>query len=223
MKKQSCLAAYFALAFIVTASKADLVINGDFSAGNSGFTSSYAYTALINGDTQYTIGTNPSTVSIFGDWASFGDHTTGTGNMMIVNGASSPDVNLWSETFAVTANTTYLFSYWGATVNTNTGSATVLQGYINGSATGPALTFPQQYGVWSQEMVSWSSGSNTSVTLSLIDLNTSGGYNDFAVDDISFTAMPSVVPEPSSIVLCGIAGLMGLVQARKLHKRVTRS
>ena len=62
----------------------NLLTNGDFSAGNTGFTSQYTYSPgnLLHEGT-YTVDNNPHNDSIYG--ASFGDHTTGKGLMLIAN------------------------------------------------------------------------------------------------------------------------------------------
>ncbi|HNB82261.1 MAG TPA: hypothetical protein PLP14_09205, partial [Chitinophagaceae bacterium] len=96
----------------------NLIPNGDFSQGNTLFSSSYVYGTggpwgLLSNEGQYAIATNPNSTHI--NFASFGDHTTGTGNMMVVNGAGTPNVNIWCETINVNPNTWYDFSAWGAT------------------------------------------------------------------------------------------------------------
>ena len=62
----------------------------------------------------------------------------------------------------------------------------------------------------SQDTVTWNSGANTTATLSLVDLNTSGGFSDFALDDLKFNAVG--VPEPGTLAVLGTAlgGLGGL-------------
>ena len=72
-----------------------LVANGDFSAGNTGFTSSYTYVTgpgSLVPEGVYTITTDPHLEHPGA--VSFGDHTTGTGEMMAVNGASTP-ISVW--------------------------------------------------------------------------------------------------------------------------------
>ena len=64
----------------------NLVINGNFEAGNTGFTSAYTYAGVagtpspISGNANtlwdegtYSVGTDPN--SLHASWASFGDHT----------------------------------------------------------------------------------------------------------------------------------------------------
>jgi len=98
---------------LITEKDTNLVINGDFSSGNTGFSSSYTYapstTYLPEGD--YAITTDPHLVH--SGAPSFGDHTSGIGNMMVINGASTP-VDVWCQSIPVTPNTYYAFSAWFA-------------------------------------------------------------------------------------------------------------
>jgi hypothetical protein len=78
------------------------VVNGDFSAGNSGFTTNYVNSSSLLPPETYAVGANPNAFN--SAWPTMGDHTTGTGLMMIVNGATTGDQTVWSETVAVTPN-----------------------------------------------------------------------------------------------------------------------
>src|SRR5581483_2374917 len=94
-----------------TAHAQNLITNGDFSAGNTGFTSQYTYiTGGFTGPGQYGVITNPGTAFTNG-FASFGDHTTGTGKMLFADGTSAASA-FWSQTVAVAPNTAYSFSLW---------------------------------------------------------------------------------------------------------------
>jgi hypothetical protein len=171
----------------------NLVINGDFESGNTGFTTGYRL-GDVSGPGAYTVGTNPSTApGAFGDWCNCGDHTSGTGKMMIVNGASDASLPVWEETVSVTPSTNYTFSYWGAEVDHDSSSLPHLALKINGSVIG-SNTFPEyppdNGGQWQEYKFTWNSGSNKSADLALFDLNTDVSWNDFALDDISFSAGP---------------------------------
>jgi hypothetical protein len=81
----------------------NLIVNDDFEAGNSGFTSDYDVVVATGHNTLqppyvYAIGTDP--YLYHSAWTSFGDHTSGTGNMMIVNGSSegTPGALVWGQT-----------------------------------------------------------------------------------------------------------------------------
>ena len=65
------------------------VVNGDFSAGATGFTTDYiASPPEADGPGNYWINTNAQ--NICGCFASLGDHTGG-GNMLILDGAANAD------------------------------------------------------------------------------------------------------------------------------------
>ena len=201
------------------ANAANLVVNGDFSAGNSGFATNYEYKDdnLLEPGT-YSVGTDLGDFDRFLG-ASFGDHTTGTGNMMIVNGDSSISSTVWSQTIDVAPNTEYNFATWIASWYSD--NPAELQFSINSISIGDLFT-SSITGEWEEFSATWNSGSNTSATISIVNQNTSLDRNDtglgrkqFALDDISFEAVadPTSVPEPSSVLgllAFGAVGLTGL-------------
>jgi hypothetical protein len=166
----------------------ELVTNGDFEAGNSGFTSQYVNspTDLVPEGT-YAVLNNPNTAHplFYGI-----DHTTGSGRMIVVNGSSSL-VNFWGNTVTVLPNTTYYFSAWAMSVNAVAPFAS-LQFKINGLQVGTIATLttgPLSNGGpfnWTRFYGSWNSGPATTADLSIVNLQTALGGNDFALDDISF-------------------------------------
>jgi hypothetical protein len=173
---------------------ANLVANGDFESGNTGFTTGYAY-GDVSGSAAYWVGKNASQApGAYGDWYSGGDHTTGAGNMLVVNGANSATTPFWEEVVPVAPKTTYTFSYWGADVDHDSNSVPRLQLKINGSSVGihaiPASS-PDNGGKWENFTLTWNSGSSSRADLALFDLNTDTPWNDFALDDISFGAHPA--------------------------------
>jgi gliding motility-associated-like protein len=168
----------------------NLVINGDFNSGNTGFSSSYvigtggAWGPCSNAAT-YGITNNP--INLHSLWASFGDHTSGTGQMMCVNGASQSGVNVWCESFTVLPNTVYDFSAWVAT--TEASSPGILQFSINNQPLGSPYAAPSTNGVWARFHNLWFSGLATSANICIQNQSTAWSGNDFALDDISFNEM----------------------------------
>jgi len=75
---------------------------------------------------------------------------------------------------------------------------------------------------WVPYSYSWNSGLSTTATITLTDLDNSGSFNDFVLDDLSFDGpSPSTVtPEPSSMLLLGsgLVSLAGLMR-RKIGMR----
>jgi gliding motility-associated-like protein len=178
--------------YICTATKisGNLIANGDFSSGNTGFSSSYvagqggAFGPLSLEGT-YAVGNDPT--KQHDHFPPFGDHTSGNGNMMIINGDPSPNASIWCKTIPVSSNSMYNFSTWVATcVATNMAAVAQLQFSINGSLIGPVFSPPLAPGQWSQFSTTWNSGNNTSATICIVNQNTVTSGNDFAIDDIFF-------------------------------------
>ncbi|MCH2197940.1 MAG: gliding motility-associated C-terminal domain-containing protein [Flavobacteriales bacterium] len=175
----------------------NLVTNGDFQQGNTGFSTDYNL-ATVNGpwgllsfEGNYVIGSNAAN---FHDFFAGFDHTNPpTGNYMIVNGASLPNTNVWCQTIDVEPDTWYSFSAWGRNVDTNPNNTIYaqLQFNINGVPLGASQTVS---GGWQEFAEDWYSGANTSIDICLVNQQTDGGGNDFGIDDITFTTcMPYVV------------------------------
>lgn len=177
----------------------NLLVNGDFSQGNSGFASGYTNSTDLGPEGNFTIGTNPANYHAPGV-ASFGDHTTGSGLMLIANGAVTPNVTVWQETVSVQPGKSYNFTgwarEWGGT--TTDPSPAVLHVEINGQAAGADYHVPGTVTQWSQFSYTWNSGAATTATIRIVDLNTVAGGNDFALDDFSFApAVPAAGPAPA--------------------------
>jgi hypothetical protein len=192
---------------------ANLVINGNFEAGLTGFTSDYTLVSSTPGSllpaSVYLVGPNPSLYH--SGFASYGDHTTGTGNMLIANGSNDITDFVWRTTAAipVTPNTDYYFEAWMSSAIST--SPAVLSFQLAGDVSNATLgtgTAPTVTGVWQPVSHVWNSGANTSVTLFLQNANPAFGGNDFAIDDIHFGETSSVSPVPdaaSTLVLASLS------------------
>src|SRR6185436_12436482 len=111
------------------------------------------------------------------------DHTTGSGNMLVVNGYTTPGVSVWCQTVAVTPNTDHVLSYWVTSmVNWD---PPVLRITINGVPLGGTFSPTLSGCTWSAFVTAWNSGPATSATICIEDLFLQNGGNDFALDDIS--------------------------------------
>ena len=169
----------------VQAAGATLTTNGNFSAGNTGFTTDYGPPAGgpfgdLSNDATYGIYFNANLAHT--NFANFTDHTGG-GQMMVVNGSTVANASIWCQTFAVTPNTDYVFSGWGASAVPS--SPAVLQFTANGTNVGPAIGLPVATGVWTPFGGTWNSGAATSLTVCITNTNTAPSGNDFAIDDIN--------------------------------------
>ena len=163
---------------------ANLLTNGDFEGSTTIAGSSY--TKYVGpGDMsegKYAVVASGSVVH--SGFSNGGDHTSGSGNQMVINAANVPNVVVWSETVSITANTDYQFTYWVRSVHITAPSQ--LQLYINGAAAAPVFTAVADLVTWSQFTYNWNSGAATTAVVSLVNQNTAASGNDFAIDDINF-------------------------------------
>lgn len=180
----------------------NIVTNGDFQSGNTGFTSGYTYYTtnsntwgIIGQEGTYTINTSSANVhNNFGTYICY-DHTSGngTGKCMYVNGAGTSNTTVWQQVIPVVPNTDYIFITWvaslgqGSTCSTN--ELARLQFSINGATIGSIFTAPTNTAQWQQFYQIWNSGNSTSATIRILNQNTVNSGNDFALDDISFCPM----------------------------------
>lgn len=161
---------------------ANLITNGDFTNGNTGFSSSYTYTSSGFNAGVYYVGS--SITAWHSGMTPCTDHTTGGGKMLLVNGAQQQNVKVWSQTLSVTPNTNYAFSAWLQTITTI--NPAQLQFSINDQLLNTVFTANANSCVWDQFYATWNSGSSTTATISIVNMNQGYSGNDFALDDIFF-------------------------------------
>lgn len=161
----------------------EMVSNGNFSAGNSGFSSTYNICNTANclfPEGNYAVGTNPNFYHPNFNGSGHG----GSGNFMIVNGHGTPGTDVWCQTITVLPNTWYVFSTWVCSVHP--ASPAQLQFSANGVPLGAIFSAPGAINTWVQFFATWYSGSATTVTICILNQNTTAAGNDFGLDDISF-------------------------------------
>lgn len=204
MQVRSHLAALTAATIVVSLTSPRLaaqVINGDFSAGFAGFTSDYTFAPSATQEGFFGVRTSPKLFNT--NYDAFGDHTTGTDNMMIINGATIANQTVWTETVNVVPGADYIFSGWVASAFPS--NSAQIQMSVNGTPLGAAVVAPAQSGIWAGFTRTWNAGASTTAVLRIVDQNIDPSGNDFALDDLRFAP----VPEPSSLVLIGAAAAIG--------------
>lgn len=175
----------------------NIITNGDFEAGKSGFSSAYTYnnTSLQNEGTYAVIANPQSLHPNFSACPNYNDYGS---LQMVVNGAQTAGAKIWYQTVTVKPNTQYQFTYYVQSVHTD--SPSIMQLYAKGIAVGPSYTASSTTCLWKKFVYVWNSGSNTTVELSLINQNTAPAGNDFALDNISFQETYSVSNSTNVVV-----------------------
>lgn len=170
----------FSPAYACVGPATNLVSNPHFNAGNTGFTSTlpYAQNCLPG---YYYVGTSMNSKCTI--WpVTFVDHTTGTGNFLIVDGSDSyAPQDVWIESVPVVANHAYIFSFWAQ--NLYTQYPFPLGFIINGTQTATSANIAQ--GSWNLYSTSWTAMVTGSITIAIRQL-TPLPWRDFGIDDVYF-------------------------------------
>lgn len=170
----------------------NLIVNGDFESGNTGFTTGHTpgtggTWGLVSNNGTYAVTTNPN--SVHSNFSSCGDHTPMGTNMLVLNCSSTPNTSMWCQTVAVTPNTNYVFSFWA--ISTVSGSPAQVYVEANGTAISGVTTLSSTTCQWQEISFVWNSGSLTSANFCIMNQNLAQSGNDAALDDISLTQMCS--------------------------------
>ena len=168
-----------------TPAPVNLLANGDFENGFTGWTSQYGITgASVYG--PWNVGTGPLV-----------DHTTGdgTGHDLLIDtgfpgGFTGP---LLQQTITLVAGQTYTLDYWATP--TYPANAPVLEVAIDGAVINTTTLDLAQSGVWQHITQTFLATSTGPVVFSMRDTNPFGGGNDFALDDIKLLAPAAPSPD----------------------------
>jgi hypothetical protein len=192
----------------------ELITNGGFESGNTGFTVGYTYQCCSMSPGTYSVGSNPNTLNSF--YASMAAHT-GT-NMLIVDVDATPNANAYATNVTVIANTTYFFSAWFADINGTYNNPPQLKFSINGVQVGTTVNVDPGANshAWTQFFVSWNSGAAAgSIPISIQNTNTISNGNDLGLDDISFSTSCANITNlatlgqtsvlPDTVSMCNVA------------------
>ena len=153
------------------------------------------------GQGHWVIGTNPSNYSAMW-YANIHDHTTGTGNMLILD-ANNNTGDIYNATVTTLPNTTYYYSAWFANIETAPNKTTVcaacpggfsfvnspvLVFLVNGVQVGATIHVDSIDNNWHQFYAVWTSTTGGPTNIQIRNLLTDPNGNDLALDDISFNS-----------------------------------
>ncbi len=167
-------------------SGANLVVNGDFSSGNAGFSSDLPPVMACTFD-SYWVGNNFTTKCSV--WPSLPDHTSGTGNFLIVDGNPTTPKAVWQQPVNVVVGKTYCVSFWVASLYDTPFDLLMTVSDNNGNSSVVGMPQINQVSpLWTNYTYTWTcpatlTGSIKTVTIREV---TGGEQRDFGLDDICF-------------------------------------
>jgi gliding motility-associated-like protein len=187
----------------------EAVTNGNFSSGNSGFTTTLAqgigFFCPLCPEGTFAVGFNAWIYH--NDFIGF-DHTNpGNGLFFIANSAPSSGTPVWCQTMDVEPFTDYTVEFWGRDVANNPDPHPLaeLRWSFNGVPFGDTLIC---FGGWQLSQDVWNSGPLTSVEACIVNWQEDMGGNDFGLDDLSIHACIPIVLSaaaeagPDSVEVC---------------------
>lgn len=214
MKKILTLVAFSAFGFALQSASANIIVNGDFSSGNTGFTSDYTYTSPNTSEGQYyVLSGNANTWN--GGFSSLVG-VGGSGNYLIANGSDDASKSPWAQTVSSPSVT--------LTADTNSPVYYRFEAQIanifpfNGGFPAPDLAFEISVdggafnkftatpflspGSWNLVYAdTYLTSAPSSLSFRLRNQSTYLNGNDFAVDSIYFGLTTAAPSYPSSPIL----------------------
>lgn len=172
--------------------RVNVIENGDFSDGKTGFYSSYYFTSVNTTEGEYYVGKDAS--RWYTDHYSCGDHTNGKGKMLLVNGSPEENRIIWKTMSKIYPDRKYRFTFWITSISKP--NPAILALVINGKEVSTFKSSGKPC-IWESNSVVWNPDGSGSASISLINKNTARYGNDFALDDISFIeTMESPISAP---------------------------
>ncbi len=159
------------------------VVNGSFESGLTGFDTEYLNNqTTIFEEGTYAITDNAEAVN--GNYRPCGDHTTGSGQYMAINGDTILDKKLWCTTVNVEEDVEYMFGAW--VTNISIFSLADFAFTIDGEQIGGIRTTDQEPCEWVEYMDFWLADRTGEVEFCIINKTEEFFRNEIALDDIYF-------------------------------------
>lgn len=196
----------------------ELIKNGAFelpnNASNGLFASDYPGPKTSVQPDSWGIGKDPSDLD--NGFASLKDHTTGNGNMMVIDADGTLGKDAYRTEVNVTSYTTYFFSAWFVNVGSTTKANPVLRFTVGSIVVGTSINVSPTSRQWQQFYGTWFSGATSGpITIRIENMVPTTDGNDLAIDDISFSSSCTKIQNisrygkssvlPDSLFLCEIA------------------
>lgn len=184
----------------------NLIVNGDFEDGNNDFDTTYD---IVPGPCSPGFELCDGYYAIWDEtgqghpaFASCGDHTSGSGLMMAINGiVGIPE--LWCQEVCLDPDASYILSGWGTSVIAD--SPAQLSFTVDGDFVGDEVDLGTNLCNWVEFTGEFDADGENSVEICIYNENPDMQGNDFAIDDIEMyqvcTAQESMIVTVSEMTL----------------------
>lgn len=173
----------------------NLIANGGFEAGNTGFTSAYTFKTDVIGNSEMI---PENTYGVDANVAAYHPHLVGvgrSGKFLMVNGNTQTIKTVWNQSVNVTSGKEYDFRAY--VQNIFAASPAVLRFYAGSELLGTYS--PSGIATYGEFAAIYTASSTGSVELKIVDANLTAFGNDFGIDDISFTEICEEVTSCSAV------------------------
>lgn len=172
------------------ANSVELVVNGDFKDGDTGFDTDYEpFSEADMGEAEYVV-TDQTSGHHYLVTQDVSDHG-GDGFMLMINSAPTPDVAVWKQRIELESGARYRMTVWVRHWLPQTEDPFDYQVRADEKLVG---SMDQEQGLddtgWTRLEVDWTSASSGEVLLALFNMDVTVGNNDHFLDDISLVQLP---------------------------------
>jgi hypothetical protein len=201
------------------------IVNGTFSAGNTGFSSAYGFVppASIFAPATYSI---VHYDTLHPSWDDFTDHTTGgpapgdpvNGRYMIVNGTDTGLGPTWKQDQTLAVGR-YELSAWFASLFAQSPASLqfrVVDSSDSVISSSPTFTAPLPTGVWDDRSLTFDITTAGTFSIQIWDTNDAFTGNDYAIDDISLIVVPLPPAAWAGLGSLACVAGFGVVRRRRL-------
>ena len=208
------LSLIFGLALVSVSASAALITNGDFEAGNTGFTTNYTFVAApgpnaLNPEGTYTVTSAGQTSNSFHSFWTPGVSPLGGNSMMLLNGLTGSGDEWAGTATGLISGVSYTVKGWGVSVFA--ANPANLQWFIGAGSIGASVVLPGTVGAPWTAFNGTFVASGTTQALIIRSTQTARDGNDFALDSLTIT---ETVPEPGTYALFAF-GLVGIAAIRR--------
>jgi hypothetical protein len=182
----------------------NLIKNGDFENGNTGFKSDFIFAQENSWNVGYYLVTD--NVSPYLEGMAFGNPVPNTGKYFAVRVDANWNQRLWYDSVTVKPNTTYSFTCMLANISNGLANPAFMKLKVNGKTCScSSQTLPEGSSEWTPlSMVYTTKSDETRIEISIVDEIVTQTRNDVGLDNIVFKELPEDTTITGELIELGV-------------------